>query len=111
MLKTLCQFSLRPSVDPDEFWRDYLDQHAQATVAAVGDLLTGYVLNRSQSAISGPVPYAVTAELWFRTEADRTRFLEIAATIDDGFDDDIVDLCAYAVEEVIVKPPLTPPSP
>lgn len=105
MFKNICQFNFHASVDPAAFWEQQLRRHAGTTAEVAGDLLAGYVMNRALRAIDGRIPYDVTVELWFRTESDRDQFLELLANTDDGFDDEVIDFCAYTVDEATILEP------
>lgn len=78
--KILYAYRLPPGLEGEAFWRYHAETHGPEVVAAAGDLLVGYSLNRRVETTAGSAGFFALIELWWASEAAAAAYAERSAS-------------------------------
>lgn len=77
MLKRIAAASLKPGIDPDDFWEFHKKVHAVEAAAVGGDRLKRYVINRVTRVLSGEPVFFDLIESWWANEKEMRQAWDI----------------------------------
>ncbi len=107
MIKRVTIFSLRPGVDPDEFWNYHTRVHAEEWKRLAGSALKKYSINRVTKVVRGePVFWGMVEQWWdseeARAECGKRAYATPSASglsVQDEFNSRVMNSFQFQVEE------------